>query len=82
MVLRRVKGYAPGWRVRCLACGHTRPAAEAGIIRVAAAGRKYTLGRCSACGKLRWIVIERDPSPEKDKAVSHSNRSEESGHSV
>jgi hypothetical protein len=65
LVLRKVKGYAPGWRIRCLSCGKTRPAGEAGMIRVAAVGKKYTIGRCGACGRLRWIVVERDPSFEQ-----------------
>lgn len=68
VLLKRFGGYAPGWRIRCAACGHVRPAAEAGIVRVAAAGTKHTLGYCQQCRKLGRMVIERDPgqveSPE------------------
>ena len=64
-VRKRTGGHAPGWRVRCLSCGHTRPAADAGIVRVGAfSSKKYTLGRCSHCGGLRFIAIETDPDVE------------------
>ncbi|QDU71688.1 hypothetical protein [Mucisphaera calidilacus] len=66
-IISRTGGYAPGWRIRCTTCGHHKPAAEAGIIRVAAAGTKYTLGRCSHCRKLRLVAIEKDP----DAAAEH-----------
>lgn len=61
VVLKRTGGYAPGWRVRCLDCDATRPAAEAGIVRVGATRSKYTILRCEACGKARRTVIEREP---------------------
>ncbi len=62
LVLKRFGGYAPGWRIRCAACGYFHPAAEAGIIRVAAVGTKHTIARCSACGKVGHAIIERYPS--------------------
>ena len=46
------------WQIRCLTCGRTRDAAEAGIIRKVAYGRKYTLGWCRSCRWLRCAVIE------------------------
>ena len=55
-------GYAPGWRVRCRTCGATRPAGEAGIWRIGGFGKEITLGSCSQCGRLRWLVVERDPT--------------------
>ena len=49
------------WQIRCLTCGRTRDAAAAGIYRVGAVGRKYTVGWCSGCRWLRCCVIERTP---------------------
>jgi hypothetical protein len=57
--------FAPGWRIRCLTCGRHRDAFEAGIIRIGAYGTKYTLARCSDCGRLRWAAIERCPAEGK-----------------
>ena len=60
LVLRRTGGYAPGWMMRCASCGYTRPAAEAGMVRVGAASwKKYTLGRCTRCNRFRIFAIER-----------------------
>ena len=49
---------APGWDVRCLKCGFREPWGKYGI-RLWAAGRKWTVGRCKRCGKIRCHVIER-----------------------
>lgn len=49
------------WQIRCLTCGAARNAEDAGIIRVGAVGRKYTLGWCSRCRWLRRCVIEQVP---------------------
>ena len=54
-----MKGYAPGWQIRCLTCGLKVPAGEVGIIRIGAFGRSYKLGWCSRCKRLRCLVIER-----------------------
>jgi hypothetical protein len=54
-----MKGYAPGWQVRCLTCGLRIDAGEAGVVRVGAVGKTYTLGRCSRCQRLRCLVVER-----------------------
>ena len=35
--------YPSEWQIRCVTCGRTRPALEAGIVRIAPALRKYTL---------------------------------------
>lgn len=59
-----MKGYAPGWQVRCTKCDRTRDAADVGITRIGAAGKKYTLGWCSNCRWLRFIAIERKPEQE------------------
>lgn len=69
-----MRGYAPGWQVRCTKCGRTRDAAEVGIVRVWAASRgKWTLGWCRQCRWLRWIAIERKPpaadTPADEPAV-------------
>jgi hypothetical protein len=42
-----------------LTCGLKIDAAEAGIIRVGAIGKKYTLGRCSRCKRIRCLVVEK-----------------------
>ena len=52
------RGFAPGWQVRCPKCGRTVEAAKAGIVRVGAVGRPRKLGYCSACEKLRWLIVE------------------------
>ena len=58
-----MKGYAPGWQLRCTRCGRTRDAGEAGLIRVGAASvAKYTLGWCSNCRWLRFVAVERKPA--------------------
>jgi len=54
-----MKGYAPGWQVRCLKCGLKVPAGQAGVIRIGAIGKSYKLGWCSRCRRLRCLVIER-----------------------
>lgn len=71
--LKRTGGHAPGWRVRCLSRGHTRPAEDAGIVRVGGASwRKYTLGRCSHCEGLRFIAVEPDPDAEGEPGSNHA----------
>lgn len=49
------------WQIRCLTCGLVRRAADAGIVRVGAVGRKYTLAWCSQFRWLRRAVIEQAP---------------------
>jgi hypothetical protein len=57
---RRVGGYAPGWQVRCVKCGHAASAGSVGVIRIKAASLgNYTLGLCSHCKGLRLLAIER-----------------------
>ena len=53
---------ASRWQIRCLTCNRTRRALDAGIVRIGAVGRKYTLGWCTQCRWLRRAVIE--PTPE------------------
>lgn len=51
-----MKGYAPGWQVRCVKCGHVRDAGEAGLVRIGAwSWKKYIVGRCPNC---RWVWIQ------------------------
>jgi hypothetical protein len=55
-----MKGYAPGWQVRCTKCGKFRDAAEAGIVRVGGwSWKSYKLGWCPDCRRLRFIAIEK-----------------------
>lgn len=57
-----MKGYAPGWRVRCTRCGGTRDAADAGIVRVAAwSFKKFVLGKCPACRRWAFLAVEKSP---------------------
>jgi hypothetical protein len=41
-----IKGYAPGWQIRCPKCGLTVPASQTGIVRVGGFGK--TLNRAIA----------------------------------
>jgi hypothetical protein len=60
-------GYAPGWQVRCRICGLTLEAGMSGpIVRLAAIGSSYMLGRCSCCRRVRLLVIERRRDPNKN----------------
>ena len=54
-----MKGYAPGWQIRCLKCGFSVDASQGGVIRIGGIGKNYTLGKCERCGKWRILVIER-----------------------
>lgn len=55
---------APGWQVRCLKCGFTEPWGKYGI-RLGAIGNEYTLGRCPKCNRIRFHVIEKISTIEK-----------------
>jgi hypothetical protein len=57
-----MKGYAPGWQVRCLKCGVTFDASDLGIIRVAGFGKSYKLFWCEQCGWFRCFALERKPA--------------------
>jgi len=52
---------APGWVIRCLRCGFTEPYGKYGI-RLWAAGRECTWGRCARCKRLCCHVIEKRKS--------------------
>ena len=56
-----MKGYAPGWQVRCRRCGLTFDAADLGFIRAGAVGRSFKLLWCQQCRWPRWFVMERKP---------------------
>lgn len=62
-----MRGYAPGWQVRCLTCGLRVDAGRAGVVRIAAVGKSYKLGWCSRCRRIRCLVVERvsNGSPPK-----------------
>ncbi|MEL6498899.1 MAG: hypothetical protein AAF937_09210 [Planctomycetota bacterium] len=61
---------APGWMLRCTRCQSWRPAAEAGVVRLGAASKgKRTISRCSACGKLTWVAIERGPGESGKRRI-------------
>ncbi len=51
------------WKIRCLKCASSRAAMDAGIVRLAAPSRKYTVAWCSTCHWLRFAAIE--PTPEQ-----------------
>ena len=56
--LNGIRGYAPGWQLRCSRCGETRDASEAGMVRIGGL-MSCKLGYCSHCGGFRWIIVER-----------------------
>jgi len=56
----KIKGYAPGRRLRCPKCGESWDAAESGIIRIKAASwKKRVPKQCKKCGKLRFLILEK-----------------------
>lgn len=56
-----MKGYAPGWQVRCPKCGITFDAADLGFIFIGkkVIGRERRLAWCQHCRRIRWLIIER-----------------------
>jgi hypothetical protein len=50
---------APGWVVRCKRCGFTQPWGKYGILIGAASRKKFTVGRCSRCGRIGCHAIEK-----------------------
>ncbi len=55
-----MKGYAPGWHVRCTKCGHTRDAGDAGYVRKSTDTEAATaLSWCRGCRWLRVHSVER-----------------------
>ncbi|MCJ7544988.1 MAG: hypothetical protein MUP47_10605 [Phycisphaerae bacterium] len=54
-----MKGYAPGWQVRCLRCGLTFDAADLGWTRLWARGTSYKALWCSQCHWLSCFALER-----------------------
>jgi hypothetical protein len=53
---------APGWQIRCLKCDFAEPWGKYGV-RLKAAGRTYTFGRCPQCKRIRIHVVEKVPAP-------------------
>ena len=54
------------WQIRCPACGRTKKMEEVGGKRVASRHSKWkrTLGKCTTCNSLKWMIIEpRSRSP-------------------
>jgi hypothetical protein len=58
-----MKGYAPGWQVRCPKCGLTFDAADLGFTFIGKKliGKELVLGWCSRCRWLRWLRVEPKP---------------------
>jgi hypothetical protein len=55
-----MKGYAPGWRIRCRKCGFIAEAADYGSVRIGGASwKRFVLGRCKRCRRLTWLAFER-----------------------
>jgi len=57
-----MKGYAPGWQIRCCKCGWTVDAGEAGIIQLGGIGRSYKLRWRPQCRWLRLAALEKKGS--------------------
>jgi hypothetical protein len=55
-----MKGYAPGWQVRCCLCGLTFDAADLGMTFVGKVllGKQYKLLWCQQCRWIRWMSVE------------------------
>lgn len=45
------------WRIRCEACGHDRPLASTGGLRLWASSPARKLGECTQCGRLQPMLI-------------------------
>ncbi len=65
-----IKGYAPGWQLRCRKCGFTQDAANAGIVRIRAFGvragtfgKKLILRRCPKCRQIGFHALELEHDP-------------------
>jgi hypothetical protein len=56
-----IKGYAPGWQIRCPKCGLTVPASQTGIVRVGGFGKNFKPGYCERCRRNRFLILERMP---------------------
>lgn len=56
-----IPGHAPGWRICCIRCGRSAPAARLGITRIGAISHhKYTVGWCHTCGFFRCLRLQKD----------------------
>jgi hypothetical protein len=58
---------APGWQIRCIKCGFAEPWGKYGVRR-RAAGKEFTIGRCSKCKRIRFHVIEKVTAAKPAKA--------------
>jgi hypothetical protein len=58
-----MRGYAPGWQVRCPKCGLVFDAADLGFTFIGKklVGREYRLGWCEQCRWPRWLIVEPKP---------------------
>ena len=63
-----VEARAPGWQIRCLKCDFTEPWGKYGV-RLAGAGRSFTVGRCPKCNRIRFHVIEKVPKAKFSKGI-------------
>lgn len=74
-----MKGYAPGWHVRCTTCGLTRDAGDAGYVRKSTdTGATTAFAWCRGCRWLRTHAVERkrdtrpQPASPREPAAAHS----------
>lgn len=77
-----MKGYAPGWQVRCPKCGLTLDAADLGFVFIwkKLIGKERRLGWCQECRRLRWLVIEPIPEGQKEHAGPRCSLPSETTH--
>lgn len=61
------------WQIRCPQCNRSKNLAEIpGAVRIGAFSiGKRTLGYCSQCKRLRWLVIERVPTNDLPPKQTH-----------
>jgi hypothetical protein len=69
-----MKGYAPGWQLRCTKCGLTFDAADMGIVRLAGRSwHQYKIRWCGQCRWLRFFAEERKPTDVPDPSGPRSD---------
>ena len=56
-ILAKMEEESRQWVIKCPKCGYETSVWDAGGIRYKARGYKRTLGKCTSCGKFRWLKI-------------------------